>query len=317
MRHRDRSRRRQMRTRQAAELAARPARSEEYSTGSEPGTPFLDPDSSTTALPFEITEDPVQESAESVAAPDPAVSMDTAVSTDIDLESSSVVTDEALLDLEAGIGPLGHPEEPAAEELLERAAREATERGESHRASGIYSELLKLNPKNVRARNNLALLLDQSGDHEGALEALDSCLEQDPENVQVLVNRGAILGMLKRYVEAERDLREAVRIDPANAESHFNLGIVTVRRALWAEAVPYLRRAVELDGSRAAAYFYLGEALNHVDDLPGALQSYQRATELQPVRAEYFYGVGIMLDRLNRPDEAAQMYRRSREIAGR
>jgi tetratricopeptide (TPR) repeat protein len=317
VRHRDRSRRRQMRKHQAAELAARPARSEEYSTGSEPGTPFLDPDPSPTALPFEITEDPVQESAESVAAQDPAVSMDTAVSTDIDLESSSVVTDEALLDLEERVGPFGHPEEPAAEELLERAAREATERGESRRASGIYSELLKLNPKNVKARNNLALLLDQSGDQEGALEALDSCLKQDPENVQVLVNRGAILGMLKRYAEAERDLREAVRIDPANAEGHFNLGIVTVRRALWAEAVPYLRRAVELDGSRAAAYFYLGEALNHVDDLPSALQAYQRATELQPVRAEYFYGVGIILDRLNRPDEAAQMYRRSREIAGR
>jgi len=306
-----------MRKRQAAELAARPARSEEYSSRSEPEAPFFDPDSSTTAVPFEIAEDPVHETTESVAELEPPMSMDAVASTVSDLESSSVVFDEPLLDLEEGIGPFGHPQEPAAEELLERAAREATERGESRRASGIYSELLKLNPKNVKARNNLALLLDHSGDHEGALEALDSCLEQDPENVQVLVNRGAILGMLNRYVEADGNLREAVRIDPANAEGHFNLGIVSVRRALWAEAVPYLRRAVELDGSRAAAYFYLGEALNHVDDLQGAMQSYQRATELHPVRAEYFYGLGIILDRLNRPDEAAQMYRRSREIAGR
>ena len=316
MRHRDRSRRRQMRKRQAAELAARPARSGEYSSGSEPESPLFDLDSSTTAVPFEIAEDPTHEPAEFVAEPEPTDSMDAAVSTVMDLESS-VAIDEPLLDLENGIGSFGHQQEPDAEELLERAAREATERGDSRRASGIYSELLRLNPKNVKARNNLALLLDHSGDHEGALEALDSCLEQDPENVQVLVNRGAILGMLNRYVDAESNLREAVRIDPANAEGHFNLGIVSVRRALWAEAVPYLRRAVELDGSRAAAYFYLGEALNHVDDLQGALQSYQRATELHPVRAEYFYGLGIILDRLNRPDEAAQMYRRSREIAGR
>ncbi|UCD24108.1 MAG: tetratricopeptide repeat protein [Gemmatimonadota bacterium] len=317
MRQSDKRRRRYLRKRQAAELAARAGRLEEYHSSSDPTAAYLDPKASNTAVPFEIAEEPAQETPGPVAGPEIAFPMDSAVSSESDLESSSAVTDEPLLDLDDGIGPANRPQEPAAEELLERAAREAVEQGDTGRASSIYSELLKLNPHNVKARNNLALLLDQAGDHEGALEALDRCLEQEPENVQVLVNRGAILGTQMRYRDAERDLREAVRIDPANAEGHFNLGVVAVRRALWAEAVPYLRRAVELDSSRAAAYFYLGEALNHVDDLQGALQSYQRATELQPVRAEYFYGLGIILDRLNRPDEAAQMYRRSREIAGR
>ena len=293
-----------MRKRRTAELAAQAARAQADSVGGGLGTPLTTaPDSQGMELPFQLTDDTEMETG--VAA------------NETEGDTSLIDPDALLLEISDRPEPAAGFKEPATEELLDRAASEALDRGEPMRAVGIYSELLKLNQKNVKARNNLALLLDQEGDHEGALEALDRCVSDEPANVQVLVNRGAILGSLTRYIEAEGDLGEAVRLDPASAEGHFNLGIVSVRRGLWAEAVPYLRRAVELDAGRAAAYFYLGEALNHVDDLQGALQSYQRATELQPTKPEYLYGLGIILDRLNRPDDAAQMYRRSREAAGR
>jgi tetratricopeptide (TPR) repeat protein len=205
---------------------------------------------------------------------------------------------------------------PPPEELLFRAARQANAQGELGRAAGIYRELLEINPADVRARTNLALLLDQPGDHEAALAELDRCLEFAPDNAQVLVNRGAVLSALSRFGDAERDLLRALRLDSSNAEAHFNLGLVISRRGLWGDAVPYLRRSIELDSSRAGAYLHLGDALNHVDDLEGALHAYQRAVELRPNNPRALYGLGIVLDRLNRPDEAAQMYRRSRELDG-
>jgi Flp pilus assembly protein TadD len=232
-------------------------------------------------------------------------------------ESGSEVRPEELFGSDSVAASTGWPPEPATEELLERAAREAAERDEIQRATSIYEELLRISPNNVKARNNLALLLDREGDREGALEALDRCLNDDPDCVQAKINRGAILASLARYGEAERDLLAAVRQDSGNAEGHFNLGLLSIRKGLWADAVPYLRRSIELDASRSSAHYYLGEALNHVDDLQGAMQSYQRAAELQPTNPEALYGLGIVLDRLNRPDDAAQMYRRSRELAGR
>ena len=48
------------------------------------------------------------------------------------------------------------PIEPSAEEILHRAAREANANGDAKRARSIYRELLGLNPRHVRARNNLA-----------------------------------------------------------------------------------------------------------------------------------------------------------------
>ena len=209
------------------------------------------------------------------------------------------------------------PEEPSAEDLLYNAAREAHAQGEHRRAIAIYRELLSIVAHHVKARNNLALLLDLSGDHEEALHELRLCLNTEPDNPQVLVNRGGVLGALGRYGEAESDLRRALEFDTTNAEAYFNLGLLMSRKGLWTEALPHLRRSIELDSSRATAYTYLGDALNHVDDLEGALQAYQRSVELVPNNGKAFYGLGIIYDRLNRPEEAQQMYRRSRDLAGR
>ena len=209
------------------------------------------------------------------------------------------------------------PPPPDPIEILYGEARTSAEAGHVEEAKMLYRQLLALHPAHVRARNNLALLLDAEGNHQGALAELDRALDVEAENGTLLVNRGALLGAMGRYAAAERDLKKVLRVEPAHAEALFNLGVVMTKKGLWSEAVPHLKRAVELEPARAAAHYYLGEALNHVDDLQGALASYQRAAELQPNNPRALYGLGIIYDRLARPDDAAQMYRRSREVGRR
>jgi Flp pilus assembly protein TadD len=202
---------------------------------------------------------------------------------------------------------------PTHEEQLYQAARRAWDQRDLYRAASLYRELLAANARHLGARNNLALVLDELGEHEQSLEELDTCLALQPESLQVRINRSAVLAALGRYTEAEHDLLDALEREPENGEAYYNLGLVKSRRGRWGDAATYLTRAIALEQSRAAAHFYLGEALNHVDDLPGALQAYQRAVELKPNNPKALYGMGIVLDRMNRPDEAAQAYRRSRE----
>ncbi len=209
------------------------------------------------------------------------------------------------------------PPPPDPVEILYGEARAAAEAGRCDEAKRLYRELLATHASHVRARNNLALLLDAEGSHESALAELDRALDIDAENSTLLVNRGALLGAMGRYAAAERDLRKVLRGEPANAEALFDLGVVMSKKGLWGEAIPHLRRAVELEPARGAAYYYLGEALNHVDDLGGALASYQRAAELQPGNPRALYGLGIIYDRLARPDDARHMYRRAREVGRR
>lgn len=209
------------------------------------------------------------------------------------------------------------PPPPDPAEILYGEARAAADAGRCAEAQSLYRQLLSAHPAHVRARNNLALLLDAEGSHEAALAELDRALDIEPENGTLLVNRGALLGAMGRYAAAERDLKKVLRVEPANAEALFNLGVVMTKKGLWGEAIPHLRRAVELEPARGAAFYYLGEALNHVDDLGGALTSYLRAAELQPGNPRALYGLGIIYDRLARPDDAAHMYRRAREVGRR
>jgi tetratricopeptide (TPR) repeat protein len=217
----------------------------------------------------------------------------------------------------------GEPVESVAEpvvdpvEIIYQDARAAAAEGRTVDARALYERVLAERPAHTGSRNNLALLLESSGDQRGALAQYDRALDTDGENGTLLTNRGALLGAMGRYAAAERDLKKVLRADASHPEALFNLGVVMTKKGLWAEAVPQLRRAVELDPARGAAYFYLGEALNHVDDLYGAMAAYQRASELMPEHPRALYGLGIVYDRLGRPDDAARMYRRSREVGRR
>jgi Flp pilus assembly protein TadD len=209
------------------------------------------------------------------------------------------------------------PPEPDPIELLYAEARQAADAGRCGEAEALYRRLLVQRSSHVRARYDLALLLDAAGNHHGALAELDRALGLEPENGALLVSRGALLGAMGRFAAAEQDLKKVLRVEPAHAEALFNLGVVMTKKGLWGEAVPHLQRAVELEPGRGSAHYYLGEALNHVDNLAGALSSYQRAAELQPDNPRALYGLGIIYDRLARPDDAAHMYRRSREVGRR
>src|SRR6266487_4509036 len=58
------------------------------------------------------------------------------------------------------------PAAPPPDDPLYVAAREASERGEVDRAAASYRDLLARDPKHVKARNNLALILDARGDRK-------------------------------------------------------------------------------------------------------------------------------------------------------
>src|SRR3989454_12563687 len=133
------------------------------------------------------------------------------------------------------------PSSPAPDDPLYISAKEASERGEIDRAAAAYRELLSRDPKHVKARNNLALILDARGDREGALTELDRALETDPDNAALLLNRAAVLGATVRYAAAQRDLQRVLRGDPANVEALFSLGIVLARRGMWREGTDQLR----------------------------------------------------------------------------
>ena len=215
---------------------------------------------------------------------------------------------------EAPDAPAAHPSGgPAGRKLA--GALELVGEGRVEEAIAAYREVLYEDAQNLKARNDLGVLLDEIGSHELALEQFEAARAIEPENVEVLTNLGAALGALGRYDEAERELRRAQRLEPDSVGVRASLGVLLFRRGLYAQSEAELRWVCERDETHGPAHFYRGEALNRLGRWDQALEALERAVHLQPHNARAFYTMGILYDRKHLPREAQAMYRRARELS--
>jgi Flp pilus assembly protein TadD len=194
-------------------------------------------------------------------------------------------------------------------------AKQRTQEGRLEEAEELYRELVDEDPANVRALNNLGILLDEKGDHEGAVTYLRAARQLDPHNQEVLGNLGAALAALGRYAEAEGEFRAAFRLDPGNLQIRANLGILLFRRGLYEQAIAELEVVCKAKPEDGFPLFYQGEALNRLGRVDEAIRALQRVTELVPNYQKAYYTLGVLFDKKNLPERAAAMYRKSRELS--
>ena len=204
-------------------------------------------------------------------------------------------------------------EAPAHDRFTE--ARELVAQGRIDEAITLYRDIVIDQPNSLKARNNLALLYDGTGQHERALEHFESARSIEPDNVEVMSNLSAALISLGRFDDAERELRRAMKLQLENVEVRANMGILYFRRGQYVHAENELRWVCERDPNHAAAHFYRGEALNRLGKVDKAIEVLEQAVRLQPRNAKIYHTMGILFDKKQMPAEAAQMYRKMRELS--
>lgn len=209
-------------------------------------------------------------------------------------------------------GDVPPPRLPAGERIAR--ARELVHAARVDEATDLYRSILRENPSNVKARNDLGTLYETLGQYDLALEQFEAALKFEPEDVEVLNSFGLTLGAVGRFDEGEAELRRAVRIAPERIEPRASLGILLFRRGLYAEAEAELQWVCERDPEHSHAFFYRGEALNRLGRFDEAMAALEHATVLDPRNGKAFYTLGILYDRKHLPDEAALMYRKAREL---
>jgi Flp pilus assembly protein TadD len=193
-------------------------------------------------------------------------------------------------------------------------AKERAREGRLEEAEELYRELVEEDPTSVRALNNLGVLLDEMGDHEGAVVQLRAARRIDPQNQEILGNLGAALGAMGRYAEAEEALRVAFRLDPTSLEIRTNRGILLFRRGLYEEATAELEVVCAARPDDGLPLFYKGEALNRLGKVEEAIEALERVIELIPGSPRAYYTLGVLFDKKALPERAAVMYRKARGL---
>lgn len=204
---------------------------------------------------------------------------------------------------------------PAGEPLAR--AKDLVQRGRVQEAIDLYIGILTVNPSNLKARNNLGVLLDELKQYEAALEHLEAAERLAPENVEVLTNLASTLTSVAQYDRADAMLRRAQKIDPESVDVRLAVGILFFRRGLYGEAEMELRGVCAKARDNGPAFYYRGEALNRLGRFEEAGQAMEQAKVLLPNDPRPYYTLGHLYDRKHQTEEAAEMYRQARRLQTR
>lgn len=139
----------------------------------------------------------------------------------------------------------------------------------------------------------------KSGDLETAEKIFSKLLQDGAGNSIIFHNLAIILQQRGEHQNATARFREAIALQPNYAPSRLLLGSSLLSMGKSSEAVVELKRAVSLLPKDARARLLLARAYEASDNLPAAVEEYQKLVELAPSEAEYSYQLGRALIKLS------------------
>jgi serine/threonine protein kinase/tetratricopeptide (TPR) repeat protein len=170
---------------------------------------------------------------------------------------------------------------------------------------------LALKPDSAVTLNNLGLVLNDTGDREGAVRCFREAIRLAPRYVNAHSNLGAVLHEKGEVEEAFRCFQEAIRLDSRQPMVHINLGNAYQARKDLEEAIRCYHEALRLDPALPLAHNNLGAALEARGDKEGAIRCYKEALRHDPGYAPAHDNLGRVLRRKGDLDGPRQGQRRA------
>jgi tetratricopeptide (TPR) repeat protein len=152
-------------------------------------------------------------------------------------------------------------------------------------ARKAFLKILELDPRNVRAENNLGLILESNGEPAAAIEAYRRAIAWQEQTLrpseQPYVNLGNLLMEQGQTKEAIGPLEKAVALAPNNAFCRLTLGVYYRKVGQMEAAQRELERATQLEPDNAVAHYQLGRLYKEIHALDRAQAEFDRTAELQ------------------------------------
>jgi tetratricopeptide (TPR) repeat protein len=163
-------------------------------------------------------------------------------------------------------------------------------------AESEFREVLRMQPRHVKAMDNLGLVAEGKNDTTQAVLAYITAIEVDAQmtshSEQPYVNLGILLTRLGRPQEAEPWLQKAIKIRPDYAKAHLSLGKTYLAMDRFALSETELATAVRLQPDDSAAHYFLGRAYYRGGDKVQAAKEFSLAENLMKHQQDSAMGMG-------------------------
>jgi tetratricopeptide (TPR) repeat protein len=233
------------------------------------------------------------------------------------------------------------------DKILKKAVN-AHQEGKLEEAERLYHEILKVDPTQLDANNNIGVLLyktnrlDESekyykkaielkpdyaeahnnlGNTFYALKKLDDAeksykkaIEHKKDYADAYNNLANILFALRKFNDAEKNYKKAIELNPDYVDAHFNLSNFFYTIKKYKQSVEGYRQTIACNPHHVSAYNNLGNALYALGKMKEANISFIKANELKPDYPEAHANYASSLYALGKFEEAAGSYKKAFEL---
>ncbi len=239
------------------------------------------------------------------------------------------------------------PAQLSQSELMQRGS-ECASRELLEESADLFREVIKREPTNAAAHNNLAVvlkrqgLLDQAlseykaaqkygedsaltklriartlkdaGQHRDSLVVVAEVLAKEPKETEALIIQALNYWKLGQLAKASASLEQALDIDPAFVQARNNLGGVLYDSRKYEDAVKVWRQALSIKPDYAEVHYNMGTALYQAGLYQPAADALQECLKLTPMDAMAHNNLGLALLKLGKTAEAVSQWRKAIEI---
>lgn len=166
-----------------------------------------------------------------------------------------------------------------------RKASKLLQRGSITEAIKKFERVLKFDPDNYGAWNDLGLAWKEQGNKRKALEAFDKCLELKPDLGCAWVNKAQLLLSSGKKDEALRCYDEALKYDDKIIQAWYNKGGILASMGLDEEALRCFDAALALNDEYYMAWMSKGLVLMSLGEEEEGERCLEKAYSLNPAYA--------------------------------
>ncbi|MDP9160319.1 MAG: tetratricopeptide repeat protein [Acidobacteriota bacterium] len=183
-----------------------------------------------------------------------------------------------------------------------------------------FTKSLQGDPKDSQAWYYLGRTKYNESKLEDAVGAFRQCLKLEPKNVKAEDNLGLSYEGLGRTEEGITAYKTAIAWQAQSLDKtsgpFIDLGALLMKQNRSEEALPYLQQAVEVSPKDARAYEYLGKAYSDLNQMEEAQKQLEKAVTIAPQSARLHFILGQIYRKEGLTQKAKMELERASQLNG-
>jgi tetratricopeptide (TPR) repeat protein len=172
-----------------------------------------------------------------------------------------------------------------------------------------FNEVLRLNPKNVRALVGLGNITEQSGKTDSAFVFYDRAVKADPSFEIAYVNKGNIFLRQELFEKAIEQYQTALRLSPRDLFANYNIAECYIKTKNYSVAIEHFMKGLRESPGDALSWVELGKVYLLSGNGALGIASLQKGVDLDPSIPENHQALANGLKKVGRGNEAMFQYK--------